>query len=181
MSQDLNWNEVALAIHDDNLTLHGKRVAILRDPSPETFGNSKILVPESSKVVKPLSGVIVAIGDKVTEEDSILDIGMRVNFNKFNVFEFDRDMVASEIGVNHESVAKWLTMWHTEGFIHFHKPTMIKPRIYTGVPMSVIDLERLDNRRARAWERLDIVKLWCMAPDDEKQDILKDYFSNWKS
>lgn len=88
MSQDLNWNEVALAIHDDNLTLHGKRVAILRDPSPETFGNSKILVPESSKVVKPLSGVIVAIGDKVTEEDSILDIGMRVNFNKFNVIGF---------------------------------------------------------------------------------------------
>lgn len=97
------------------------------------------------------------------------------------MFEFDRDMVASEIGVNHESVAKWLTMWHSEGFIHFHKPTMIKPRIYTGVPMSVIDLERLENRRERAWERLDIVKHWCMAPDDEKQDILKDYFSNWKS
>lgn len=97
------------------------------------------------------------------------------------MLEFDRDMVAGDLGVNHESVAKWLTMWHGEGFVHFHKPTMIKPRLFTGVPMSAIDLDRLDSRRTRAWERLDIVKHWCVAPDDEKEGILREYFSNWKS
>jgi len=69
----------------------GERLAILRDVASDSFDKEGLIVKPEQYKRAPLSGVIVCLGNKVKEEDGYY-VGQAVNFNKFNVIEFQLDL-----------------------------------------------------------------------------------------
>lgn len=67
-----------------NLSVFGKRVAVVRDPSEEKVG--LLYIPEEGKRKEP-RGTIVALGRDIEAEDDV-EVGYRVLFTKYAPIHF---------------------------------------------------------------------------------------------
>lgn len=67
--------------------LKGERLAILRDESSDSYDKDGLIARPESYKNAPLSGRIVAIGNRVSPDEGFY-LGQEVNFNKYNVNGF---------------------------------------------------------------------------------------------
>jgi co-chaperonin GroES (HSP10) len=104
------WKTLVKGLKDNNLALVGERLAILRDEADATFVKEGLIVKADNYTRAPLSGYIVALGNKVLKEEGFF-IGQHVNFNKFNVVEFELEFEGEDqpvkVDVLHISDIYW--------------------------------------------------------------------------
>jgi chaperonin GroES len=77
--------DVIAGLQVQHIDVFGQRVAVVRDPSEEKTAGG-LYIPEEGKRKEP-RGTIVAVGNKVEDEDGV-DVGDRVMYTKYAPIHF---------------------------------------------------------------------------------------------
>jgi len=88
---------------------------------------------------------------------------------------FDLDMISTAMDVTSATVTKYLNTWKSEGLLDYEPPPRGNPKRIVG-DLSLIDFERLQIKRERAYKKLEYVKNYFLIPDEGKHEYLQDYF-----
>lgn len=88
---------------------------------------------------------------------------------------FDMDRLAAGMAVGQPTVAKYLNTWKAEGLLEYDPPPRGAAKKIIG-DLSLLDFDRLKEKRQLAYKKLDYVRGYFDVPDEEKHEYLQRYF-----
>ena len=106
-------------------------------------------------------------------QDAIVKLGFR---NEDGFYEFNQNALAEQLGLKVTKVIDTLKLLSDNGYITYVKPYRGKTCKLIG-PVTKIDYDYLDRRRARSFENLEKVREYCLTPDEEKHNFLSKHFN----
>lgn len=92
------------------------------------------------------------------------------------VYKIPLEVLASAVGTTKSGVRTHLTGLQKKGVIDFKPPSRVKETVLTGKKVYEEDLKFLDDRRSDEEKKLNLVRKYAKAADDEKQTFLMNYF-----
>lgn len=90
---------------------------------------------------------------------------------------FDLDVLAQAMDVGRPTIQKYLKSWQAENLIEYEAPPSGKAKRVVG-DLSLVDFDRLAQKRTMAYQKLDYVLGYFTTPDEDKAAYLQHYFLN---
>lgn len=149
-------------------------------PLMQHFMGAGILV-EDKKI--PRSHNILIDGECETKifskfSEALVEMSSPGNALGPGTMTFDLDNLASSIECSPGTLRKHINGWKADGILRYLPPSRTSPKRLVG-DLSLLDIERLELKRKRAYEKLNVVLGYFEVDDCDKHEYLENYFTSF--